>query len=402
MRPVHIPDEVTRLKKYDKADPERRRLAKDIEEKHGGAGVYNVDLRADYLLDDPAWKYDKVPEVSNGMNVADFIDPDIDAKLAKLEEEEERLEAEGYYESDEGIEDDEEVKVLRQADEIREQHALIRNEARLRKSLKNRAMLPRKKMKKPLADLEDHLDRLGHDTEALQLRARARAPSRGRSLSRRDSQAAEDADAMDVDKSAKERLRSRSKSRAPSTNRREDGVTDATARTKAERQAKLGQRRMNRNARQGEADRHVPASMPKHLVSHFRYSLRRSTTFTDCNFSSWASVASERAHIDNLWATIMSFNRRGKAILDWLNSCRGRRAWESTVLLLGIVDDIHRGTHTSLIRWSCHSCAREQRRTAKKEEVYLDNLSETYRDVLACIAPGIGAKRGSCCSSADG
>jgi nucleolar GTP-binding protein len=300
VRPVHIPDEVKSLKKYDKTDPERRKLAKDVEEEQGGAGVYNVDLRADYLLDDPAWKYDKVPEVLNGMNVADFIDPDIDAKLARLEEEEERLEAEGYYESEEDLEDDEEAKVLRQADEIREQQALIRNEARLRKSLKNRAMLPRKKIKKPLADLEDHLDRLGHDTEALQLRARARAPSRGRSLSRRDSVDAEGGDAMDVDMSARERLRSRSKSRArsqPATNRREDGVTDATLRTKAERQAKLGQRRMNRAARQGEADRHVPASMPRHLVSLLLMVFEVPNRVTNHSSSLLASGVLERARV---------------------------------------------------------------------------------------------------------
>ena len=36
----------------------------------------------------------------DGKNVADFIDPDIEDKLEALEREEERLEAEGYYESE--------------------------------------------------------------------------------------------------------------------------------------------------------------------------------------------------------------------------------------------------------------------------------------------------------------
>ena len=39
----------------------------------------------------------------NGKNVYDFIDPDIEAKLDALEEEERRLEAEGFYDSDEEI-----------------------------------------------------------------------------------------------------------------------------------------------------------------------------------------------------------------------------------------------------------------------------------------------------------
>ncbi|CRK43863.1 hypothetical protein BN1723_019328, partial [Verticillium longisporum] len=45
-----IPEGVKNLKKYDKTDPERRRLARDVEEEQGGAGVFNVDLRADYIL----------------------------------------------------------------------------------------------------------------------------------------------------------------------------------------------------------------------------------------------------------------------------------------------------------------------------------------------------------------
>lgn len=32
--------------KYDKADPERRKLERDLEEEQGGAGVYNVDLKS--------------------------------------------------------------------------------------------------------------------------------------------------------------------------------------------------------------------------------------------------------------------------------------------------------------------------------------------------------------------
>lgn len=37
----------------------------------------------------------------DGKNVADFIDPEIEEKLDELEREEERLIAEGYYDSEE-------------------------------------------------------------------------------------------------------------------------------------------------------------------------------------------------------------------------------------------------------------------------------------------------------------
>ncbi|KAK4126328.1 P-loop containing nucleoside triphosphate hydrolase protein [Parathielavia appendiculata] len=271
-RETFIPEAVKNLKKYDKNDPERRMLARDVEEANGGAGVFNVDLRKDYILADPSWKYDKIPEIYDGKNVYDYVDPDIDAKLAALEEEEDRLEQEGFYESDEDIEDEEEEEILQQAEYIREKHKLIRNEAKMRKSLKNRAIMPRKVQKKSFSELEDHLDQLGVDTESIGLRARSQVqPSRGRSVTRSRAGTA-DPDAMDVDSapSAKERLRSRSRVRDRSvmaSNRREDGVVDETARTKAERQAKLSQRKMNRMARQGEADRHIGATMPKHLFS---------------------------------------------------------------------------------------------------------------------------------------
>ena len=72
---------------------------------------------------------------------------------------------------------------------------------------------------------------------------------------------------MDVDTpmSAVDALRAKSRARSQS-NRREDGVTHEVARSKAERLQKLGQKKMNRMARQGEADRHTTAALPKHLV----------------------------------------------------------------------------------------------------------------------------------------
>ena len=57
-------------------------------------------LAENYILADDSWKYDKMPEFFNGKNVADFIDPDIEAKLEALEREEDALEAQGFYASD--------------------------------------------------------------------------------------------------------------------------------------------------------------------------------------------------------------------------------------------------------------------------------------------------------------
>jgi len=263
VREAFIPEAVKQMKKYDKNDPERRKLARDIEEDEGGAGVYNVDLKDNYLLENPEWKHDKIPEVFDGKNVYDFIDPDIEQKLAALEEEEEKLEADGYYDSDEDLEDADDADIRMKAELIREKRLLIRNEAKMKKSLKNRAIIPRTATRKKLTDMEDHLDSLGLDTTSIG--ARARSQSRGRSVLRSRTGTE---DAMDVDDPGYEaKMRAKSRARSQS-NRRDDGVTNEVARTKAERAQKLSQRKMNRMARQGEADRHVVGVMPKHLVSY--------------------------------------------------------------------------------------------------------------------------------------
>ncbi|KAM0340399.1 hypothetical protein ACHAPQ_001094 [Fusarium lateritium] len=178
----------------------------------------------------------------------------------------EKLKEEGFYESEEEIDDDEEADVMRKAELIREKQQLIRNEARMKKRLKNQAIIPRKLMKKPLSEFEDALDQLGVDTTDIADRARSQSRGRARSRSRMGT---EDPDAMDVDaRTPRERVRSLSRpaSRAPTTSRRDDGIVDDANRTKAERIAKLNQKRMNRMARQGEGDRHTTASITKHLV----------------------------------------------------------------------------------------------------------------------------------------
>ncbi|KAH6611952.1 nucleolar GTP-binding protein 1 [Boeremia exigua] len=259
-RETSIPEAVLNKKKYDKDDPDRILLERDLEEQEGGAGVYNIDLRKKYLLENDDWKNDRIPEVFMGQNVYDFIDPDIEAKLEALEAEEEKLEAEGYYESEEDLEDAEEADIRYKAELIREKRQLIRNEAKMRKSLKNRAVIPRTAKAVKLSKMESHLESLGHDTSRIAARAEE---ARGRSRSR----AAADGDAMEIDKPMNAIERAKMRGRSQSTNRRMDGVTNEEAATKAEKLAKLSQKKMNRHARQGEADRHTTGSLIKHLTA---------------------------------------------------------------------------------------------------------------------------------------
>ena len=45
VRAPFIPEAVKQRKKYDKNDPERRRLQRDIELEEGSAGVFNINLK---------------------------------------------------------------------------------------------------------------------------------------------------------------------------------------------------------------------------------------------------------------------------------------------------------------------------------------------------------------------
>ena len=73
-----------------------------------------------YILANDEWKGDIIPEIMDGKNIADFIDPDIAEKLEALEREEEMLEAEGFYEENEDM-----VSfVLKESDASRKVHSL--------------------------------------------------------------------------------------------------------------------------------------------------------------------------------------------------------------------------------------------------------------------------------------
>jgi len=48
-------------------------------------GLNSLTWKKKYILDDPEWRFDSIPEIVDGHNIADFVDPDI---LERLEERE--------------------------------------------------------------------------------------------------------------------------------------------------------------------------------------------------------------------------------------------------------------------------------------------------------------------------
>ncbi|KAL0248708.1 hypothetical protein GEMRC1_003942 [Eukaryota sp. GEM-RC1] len=71
-RSACIPERV--LKGIPKTSKETQ---KDVQIRSGGAGLYAMDYREHYQLEQEEWKYDEVPELLNGKNIADYFDTDI-------------------------------------------------------------------------------------------------------------------------------------------------------------------------------------------------------------------------------------------------------------------------------------------------------------------------------------
>lgn len=257
-RSAHIPDAVKELKKYDAEDPSRRKLARDIEAENGGAGVFNINLKDKYLLEDEEWKNDVMPEVLDGKNVYDFLDPDIAAKLQALEDEEEKLEAEGFYDSDSDVEDVEVDEIKEKADWIRDKQKKMIRDARNRKALKNHAIMPRDQVKKSFGEMEEHMYSIGHDTTALRNRLGKTADDR-KNVS--------GVDILKRNQGISDAKIHKKKAPVKQSDRLNDGLNDGALRSQAERLAKVQRRERNRMARQGEGDRHSTAMLPKHLFS---------------------------------------------------------------------------------------------------------------------------------------
>lgn len=259
-RAPHIPDAIKELAKYDVNDPNRRKLARDVEAENGGAGVFNINLKDKYLLEDEEWKNDVMPEILEGKNVYDFLDPDIAAKLQALEDEEERLEQEGFYDSDSDIEDEETGDIREKAEWIRNKQKTMIIEARNRKSLKNKAVMPRDQIKKSFNEMEEQMYNAGYDTDKLRERA-------GKSKSKNDGKALSGVDILKKNQGIQAARLAKKKHAANQSDRLNDGLADGALRSHAERLAKIQRRERNRMARQGEGDRHSTASLPKHLFS---------------------------------------------------------------------------------------------------------------------------------------
>ncbi|KAI5356268.1 PREDICTED: nucleolar GTP-binding [Prunus dulcis] len=274
-RPPCIPQSVPEAKAKQAGDKEKRNTEKDLENENGGAGVYSANLKKNYILANDEWKEDVMPEILDGHNVYDFVDPDILHRLEELKREAEEVDDE--FEMDDMELTPEEQKTLV---EIRKKKSLLIHEHRMKKSTaESRPTVPRKfdkDRKFTSKRMGRQLSDLGLDPRMAINRARSRSvPRRGRKRERsvdRGDPGFGDAMDMDVDTPNKKlrmisRSRSRSRSRPPSEVVPGEGFKDSSQKSQALRKVKKSVKKRNKDARRGEADRVIPTLKPKHLFS---------------------------------------------------------------------------------------------------------------------------------------
>lgn len=253
VRAAFVPEKVIKKRtaitdgKTFERDPLARKLERQIELEM--QDEYILDLQKHYDLKNNEEKYDIVPEIWEGHNIADFAQKDIMTQLDAIQkEEQERLKA-GYYDEDLDSEDEETKQLMEDAKKIRHREDELRMEGRSKKGIER----PRtsrsitRKRERTMQRLESELKELGVDIDSKRMKnlmgEQQRQPT--------------------AKKIRVGRSQSYPAKRAPS--RDVLGVSDTKLRVKAGKIARQGQKLIRREARKGEADHRVFVKLTKHL-----------------------------------------------------------------------------------------------------------------------------------------
>merc|ERR1719193_243695 len=145
---------------------------------------YVRDLRKNWDLKNPEEKYDVIPEIWNGHNIADFVDPEIFEKLEELEKEEDMREKAGFYNNDSESEDEDMREIRELASQIRDKRKIMLQEGGERRGIQ-KPRLPRGAKPRSEKDFLDEMNGLGIEVDDKKQHFK-RTKSRGRSLVKKD------------------------------------------------------------------------------------------------------------------------------------------------------------------------------------------------------------------------
>ena len=212
---------------------------KEIQEMKGGAGVYSQPLMEHWDLENEDWRYDAVPEVLDGKNIADFVDPEILQKLEELEKEEAML-ADAHEPLD--------------YDDLRKTQKLVRRMFLRRRSIHMKSMLmkghfePRKKSDR---EVREGLEEVGIEPSKLMERIEGR---------KKRARSEDEGESMEVDE--EDTLHKRMKTATKTlVKARSKGAVAPVASTTIKELKWLQQ------GRKGVGDKHIPNMMPRHLYT---------------------------------------------------------------------------------------------------------------------------------------
>lgn len=261
IRPPCIPESVI-TKRQAIADKHKRKLERDIELEAGDD--YVLDLKKHYTDIPEEERYDIIPEIWEGHNIADYIDPDIFDKLEELEKEEEIREETGMYVTPKIELDDTMREIKKLALQIRHKKAIIKDEARINKQSR-KPVMPRtagaKVRDRSVSKLRKDMANLGVDLPDTETANFGKTKTRSRSMgppAKRMRMDTTESDSTPLNKS-------RSLSKPP---RNEQGIKDVAMKKKL---AKIAHRAISKKVKKmglkGEADRFIGTKMPKHLFA---------------------------------------------------------------------------------------------------------------------------------------
>ena len=245
VRPVpFIPQSV--LQEREAGVKEKRTTMKEIQDENGGAGVFGLPMEEHHMLENSEWKYDIAPEMMNGMNVWDYVDPEIEKKLQELQQEEDQMEEPGMEEE----EDPDHAMFATELAQVRKRKKIIISQAKVKVNDKL------KRVRTLDADeVKNKLDKQGLNSEKFKQRASERRLRRKRSESSDEG--------MEVEEEEKPKSK-RSDSRMRSPSQRAEYFKPTH---KAEVKRRKIQKKHLKHGQAGDADRHVYSWMPKHLFS---------------------------------------------------------------------------------------------------------------------------------------
>lgn len=118
-------------------------------------------------MENEAWKYDAVPEILNGKNIFDFVDPEIERKIMQMEEEQKNLVMPG----EELLTEKE-----RYENEVLEGVRDVKHNKKMESLLHNKRILSKKKL--DVKGLKEKLQKKGMDSSKAEQRLREKQDQR--------------------------------------------------------------------------------------------------------------------------------------------------------------------------------------------------------------------------------